>query len=100
MMRGAELPLNDERAVIQHCGDAEYLGGLQRLVEAQRRKYSGDALGQHCLAGPGRTDHENVMYRITTPANRCRSLTSKASDLFGMPILLCIQRSEILLLKL
>ena len=27
MMRGAELPLNDERAVIEHCGDAEYLGG-------------------------------------------------------------------------
>ena len=28
MMRGAELPFNDERAVIQHCGGADYLGGL------------------------------------------------------------------------
>ena len=61
MVRGAELPLNDERAVIQHCCDAEYLGGLQRLVEAKRWKYSGDALGQHGLAGPWWTDHENVV---------------------------------------
>ena len=62
VMRGAELTLNDERAVIEHCCDAEYLGCFQRLVETERRKYSGDALGEHCLAGPRRTYHKEVLY--------------------------------------
>lgn len=37
VMRRAELALNDERVVIEHSGYAEYLGRLQRFVEAQRR---------------------------------------------------------------
>ena len=61
VMRRAELALDDERAVVEQSGDAEYLGGLQSLVEAQRRKDPGEALGEHRLAGPGRTDHEHVV---------------------------------------
>ena len=61
VMRGAKLALDDERAAIQHSGDAEYLGRLQGLVEAERREDPGEALGEHRLAGPGRTDHEHVV---------------------------------------
>src|SRR5208337_3180273 len=57
MMRRPKLALNDERAASEHSGYAEYLGRLKRFVEAQRRKYPGEALGEHSLAGPWRTDH-------------------------------------------
>ncbi len=60
VMRRAELALNDERAFIEHSGYAEYLRSLKRFVEAKRRKDPGEALGEHRLAGPGRTDHEPV----------------------------------------
>ena len=61
VMRGAELAFDDERVVIEQSCYAEYLGCLQRFVEAQRRKDSGEALGEHGLAGAGRTDHEHVV---------------------------------------
>ena len=56
VMRRAELALYDERAVIEHSSDAEYLRGLQRLVKAQRRENSENTLGQHSFAGPGWAD--------------------------------------------
>ena len=50
VMRRTELALNDERVVVEHSCYAEYLGCLQRFVEAQRRKDPGEALGQHRFA--------------------------------------------------
>jgi len=61
MVGGAELAFYDKRAVIEHPGYAENLGRLQGLIEAERRQDPGEPLGEHSLAGPRRTDHENVV---------------------------------------
>ncbi len=46
---------------VQHASHAVNLGGLQCFLEGQRRQNRGHALGQHGLAGSGRTNHEQVV---------------------------------------
>lgn len=38
-----------------------YLGGLQALMERERRQDRGQALGHHGLTGTGRTDEDDIM---------------------------------------
>ena len=42
----------------KHASSGE---ALRIMIEFGLVQNTGDALGQHGLAGPGRTDHENVM---------------------------------------
>ncbi len=63
VVRRAERPLAQQaRALRQDAGDAVDLGGLERLLEGQRRQDAGQALGQHGLARARRPDHEHVVH--------------------------------------
>src|ERR1700733_1633111 len=61
-MRRAKGALRDEGGLgVEDAGDGVDLGGLQRFFEAEGREDGGQALGEHGLAGTGRTDHEDVV---------------------------------------
>ena len=60
VVRRAEGPLGREPPVADP-GGAVHLGDLERLLEARRRQDSGEATGEHGLAGSGRADHEQVV---------------------------------------
>ena len=58
--KGASAPLLDGKTVI---ADGGHCGGFQRLGFIHRRQDSGQATGEHGLAGSGRADHEQVGVR-------------------------------------
>ena len=61
MMRAAEGPLLQEASLPEETGDAVDFGHFQGLGFIHGRQDGRDALGQHGLAAPGRSDHEDVM---------------------------------------
>ena len=62
MVWGAEgAGANEATASGQQASDAVDFAGLDGFPERKRRQDTGKALGQHGLAGTGRTDHQNVM---------------------------------------
>ena len=46
---------------IADSGDGADLGGLERFFRAERRENRWQALGELCLAGAGRADHEDIV---------------------------------------
>ena len=62
VVRGAERPDPDEAGVrAEEPGGREHLGDLERLVLLKRRQQTGEAPGQHRLAGAGRAGEEQVV---------------------------------------
>ena len=61
MRRAERTHANQPRPRIKHSGHAVNLGRLQGLFEGERRKDGGNALGEHCLPGAGRSDHQDVV---------------------------------------
>jgi len=59
--RSEGTPGHQGLAGFQAPHDAVDLGGLQGLFEAPRRQHRAQAPGQHGLAGPGRTQHQDVV---------------------------------------
>ncbi len=61
-MRGAKRTLRHEPfAAAQQAGDAVDLGGLDGLIEGQRRQNAGESFRKHRLAGPRRANHQDVV---------------------------------------
>src|SRR5256885_1263660 len=62
VMRRTKGPFFDQsRTGRQQSRDAVDLGGLQSLTETERREDPRESLGEHRLAGSGRSDHKYVV---------------------------------------
>jgi hypothetical protein len=62
VMGRAKGPLGNESGRgVEDSGDGVYLGGLERFFKGERSKNGRQALGEHCLAGARRADHEDVV---------------------------------------